>query len=258
METDKRLFLEDILARTERIMEQCAELKALVSSCLEGEDAPAVATDLPPADEPEMDTDLPPADEPLVASALEGGEDLPDDFPAEPPVASSVEVTVDAPSGLSAESPSCIPTALSEDNQKVIDSENVPIAVDSEDVPKAVDSADIPEAIDIEDSIIPIFEKALNHKAVVDKLAATQAWRTDLPGSKVSDIRSAISLNDRILFINHLFGEDPAAFKDALTTINSMEGFEQAVTYLTSSHPEWNMESDTVYRFMMAVRRRLQ
>ena len=93
---------------------------------------------------------------------------------------------------------------------------------------------------------------------MVDKLASKEAWRTDLPGTKVSDIRSAISLNDRILFINHLFGEDPAAFKEALTSLNAMENFDQAADYLASIHPEWNMESDTVYRFMMAVRRRLQ
>ena len=119
---------------------------------------------------------------------------------------------------------------------------------------------DLPEPIEIKDSVIPIFEKASYSKsdAVVDKLASKEAWRTDLPGTKVSDIRSAISLNDRILFINHLFGEDPAAFKEALTSLNAMENFDQAADYIASIHPEWNMESDTVYRFMMAVRRRLQ
>ena len=118
----------------------------------------------------------------------------------------------------------------------------------------------MPEPIEIQDSVIPIFEKASYSKsdAVVDKLASKEAWRTDLPGTKVSDIRSAISLNDRILFINHLFGEDPAAFKEALTALNAMENFNQAADYIASIHPEWNMESDTVYRFMMAVRRRLQ
>lgn len=119
---------------------------------------------------------------------------------------------------------------------------------------------DLPEPIEIKDSVIPIFEKASYSKsdAVVDKLASKEAWRTDLPGTKVSDIRSAISLNDRILFINHLFGEDPAAFKEALTSLNAMDNFDQAADYIASIHPEWNMESDTVYRFMMAVRRRLQ
>ena len=174
MDRENRLFLEDILAKTEAVMAQCTELKALVLSRLEADDEP---------------------DEKLRENAFEDA------------------------------------------------------------VPE-----DLPEPIEIKDSVIPIFEKASYSKsdAVMDKLASKEAWRTDLPGTKVSDIRSAISLNDRILFINHLFGEDPAAFKEALTSLNAMENFDQAADYIASIHPEWNMESDTVYRFMMAVRRRLQ
>lgn len=93
---------------------------------------------------------------------------------------------------------------------------------------------------------------------VIDAMAAKQAWRTDMPGSPVRDIRSAISLNDRILFINLLFNEDPMSFQEGLTKLNSMSSFEEAVTYIVDQHPEWDLESDTVYRFMMALRRRLQ
>lgn len=197
MDRENRLFLEDILAKTEAVMAQCTELKALVLSRLEADDEP---------------------DEKLRENAFEDAvpEDLPEDL-------SEAEAVAPAP--------------------------EIPIV-----------DVDLPEPIEIKDSVIPIFEKASYSKsdAVVDKLASKEAWRTDLPGTKVSDIRSAISLNDRILFINHLFGEDPAAFKEALTSLNAMDNFDQAVDYLASIHPEWNMESDTVYRFMMAVRRRLQ
>lgn len=93
---------------------------------------------------------------------------------------------------------------------------------------------------------------------VIDAMIAKQAWRTDMPGTPVKDIRSAISLNDRILFINFLFNEDPMAFQEMLTKLNSMPSFDEAVAYIVSSHPEWDLESDTVYRFMMALRRRLQ
>lgn len=202
MDRENRLFLEDILAKTEAIMAQCTELKALVLSRLEADDEP---------------------DEKLRENAFEDAvpEDLPEDL-------SEAEAVAPAPFAPAPEIP-------------IVD-------------------VDLPEPIEIQDSVIPIFEKASYSKsdAVVDKLASKEAWRTDLPGTKVSDIRSAISLNDRILFINHLFGEDPAAFKEALTSLNAMENFDQAADYIASIHPEWNMESDTVYRFMMAVRRRLQ
>ena len=94
--------------------------------------------------------------------------------------------------------------------------------------------------------------------AVIDAMTAKQAWRTDMPGTPVKDIRSAISLNDRILFINYLFGEDPIAFQEMLTKLNAMSSFAEAADHIIASNPDWDLESDTVYRFMMAIRRRLQ
>ena len=94
--------------------------------------------------------------------------------------------------------------------------------------------------------------------AVIDAMTAKQAWRTDMPGTPVKDIRSAISLNDRILFINYLFGEDPIAFQEMLTKLNAMSSFAEAADHIIASNPDWDLESDTVYRFMRAIRRRLQ
>jgi hypothetical protein len=94
--------------------------------------------------------------------------------------------------------------------------------------------------------------------AVIDAMTAKQAWRTDMPGTPVKDIRSAISLNDRILFINYLFGEDPIAFQEMLTKLNAMSSFTEAADHIIAANPDWDLESDTVYRFMMAIRRRLQ
>ena len=94
--------------------------------------------------------------------------------------------------------------------------------------------------------------------SVAEVLADKQAWRTDMPGSAVKDVRSAISLNDRIIFINHLFNEDPILFQNVITSINSMDNLDQAVEYLTAEFPAWDMGSELVYRFMMAVRRRVK
>ncbi len=94
--------------------------------------------------------------------------------------------------------------------------------------------------------------------AVIDSMTDRQAWRTDMPGSPVRDIRSAISLNDRILFINSLFAQDPMAFQESLTRINQMESLDEVVAYIVAERPDWNLESETVYRFMMAVRRKIQ
>ena len=107
----------------------------------------------------------------------------------------------------------------------------------------------------------PVVEPVLEQKpvqAVIDSMTDRQAWRTDMPGSPVKDIRSAISLNDRILFINMLFGQDPMAFQDALTKINQLGTLDEAVQLIVAEHPEWDLGSETVYRFMMAVRRKIR
>ena len=94
--------------------------------------------------------------------------------------------------------------------------------------------------------------------AVIDAMAARQAWRTDMPGTPVKDIRSAISLNDRILFINMLFNQDPMSFQEALTRINQMASLDEVADYVVEEHSEWDLDSEFVYRFMMAVRRKVR
>lgn len=137
-------------------------------------------------------------------------------------------------------------------------------------VPEEDKSPAVPERIeDLPEDDLPFFDEpapvTVAQKAesaakptLNDAMAEQQAWRKDMPGTAVKDIRSAISLNDRILFINLLFREDPMAFQDALTKINQMTSIDQVVEYLTSVYPEWDLNSEVTYRFMMAVRRKVR
>ena len=95
-------------------------------------------------------------------------------------------------------------------------------------------------------------------KSVNDRSATPHAWRTSLPGSPVRNILSAISLNDRVLFINTLFQEDPALFQSTIAQFNEMQTLEEAESYIEANFPGWNLDSDIAFRFMMAVRRKLQ
>ena len=85
-----------------------------------------------------------------------------------------------------------------------------------------------------------------------------EAWRTDIPGSELKDIMSAISLNDRALFINSLFSENPGLFVSTVSDLNTMSSLDDAVRYIRTHFPDWDMDSDLVYRFMMEVRRKLR
>ena len=121
------------------------------------------------------------------------------------------------------------------------------------------DDDDLPGVFD-EPAPVTIATKAeVTAKPTInDVMASEHAWRKDMPGTPVRDIRSAISLNDRVIFINLLFNEDAQAFVNALTRINSMETLDEAVDFISSEFPSWDLNSDLVYRFMMAVRRKVR
>lgn len=96
------------------------------------------------------------------------------------------------------------------------------------------------------------------HKVIADQKYGNEAWRKDMPGPEVKDVRSAISLNDRVMFISTLFRDDSMLFQDVINRINVLTTLEKAVQYLKENFPEWDMDSELVYRFMMSVRRKIR
>lgn len=144
--------------------------------------------------------------------------------------------------------------------------DDLPELVSDDEVEESAQQQDMPEEEDLplfaleEDAPVTLLETAIAaspKSAVIDVMTAKQAWRTDMPGSPVKDIRAAIALVDRALFINKLFAEDAAAFMETINAVNQMSTLDEAVEYLASAHPSWNFESDIVYRFMMAIRRKV-
>lgn len=81
-------------------------------------------------------------------------------------------------------------------------------------------------------------------------------WEVDIPGPYLDDIHNGIGLNDRILFLNVLFNGEEEVFHSAVNDLNGMERLVEAIEYLRERFPQWDEESDEVYRFYMTVRRR--
>lgn len=102
-------------------------------------------------------------------------------------------------------------------------------------------------------------EKAPEAKPTsIPKAGKVYRWHTDMPGAPVNNIISGISLNERVRFINALFGEDPILFQANISRLNAMGSLSEAEEYLTSTFPDWKLDSELVYLFMMAVRRKLR
>lgn len=160
-----------------------------------------------------------------------------------------------------------IEEAVQEDPVQVVEAQEIPLEVEEpaeepetvEPEPEVVDD-DLPGVFDLPQEPVTVAAKAADEaKPILNEvMAADCAWRKDMPGSPVRDIRSAISLNDRVIFINLLFKEDAQTFVDTLAKINTMETLDQAVEYICTTFPSWDLNSDLVYRFMMAVRRKVK
>ena len=155
--------------------------------------------------------------------------------------------------------------AVAEEPEAVVEPEVTaePEPVDvMDDIPQepidlSISDIDIPEEEPVE-TAKPILDTAKADTAVMDVLAERQAWRIDRPGSAVKNVISAISLNDRVLLINVLFGEDPMLFQDTISAFNGMQTLDEATAYIKANFPDWDMDSEPVYRLMMAVRRKLR
>lgn len=83
------------------------------------------------------------------------------------------------------------------------------------------------------------------------------AWKTSVPASPLSNILSGISLKERGMLISTLFNDDAQLFIDTVRAFNAMKSLNEAESYIISRFPNWKLDSDNVFRLMMAVRRKL-
>lgn len=185
----------------------------------------------------------------------------PEDFEAE-----SIDIDIDVEEALAP----VVETVDSQDDDLPFDDvpeetcseEDLPVADTVEvveEAPAEMEDEDLPEVLEEPEPVVYVAKSEDNVVPTInDMMAPDHAWRKDMPGTPVRDIRSAISLNDRVIFINLLFGEDAQTFVDTLARINTMDTLDQVVEYVCSSFPSWDMNSDLVYRFMMAVRRKVR
>ena len=237
-------MMASIRVQLERLDAKMAELQQVVDpEEFEAEsidleiDEPLVAEQV--VEEMVQEQEIPLAEE--VEAAEEPAEE-PVEEPADEPVEEPVEESVEEPV------------------EEVVEAEAEVEDLPEEDLPVEEAPVDDLPFFDEEPAPVTVAEKAesVAKPTVNDAMAAQQAWRKDMPGSQVRDIRSAISLNDRIIFINYLYKEDPMAFQESLTKINQMESLDQVVEYVCTDFPDWDLNSEIVYRFMMAVRRKVR
>lgn len=240
------LSIKAEIAEAEAVASEAAAQAAAAEPEIQAAPVAPVITPAEPVEEPAAEA---PVAEPVAEPAAEP-DDMPfyddADIPASPApaaVAEEIPVVEEAPIPEPAPAPAAEETLMMEE---------VPEPIDLGISDFNIGDIDI-SAANINDA------EAVNVKpAVMDVMAEKCAWKTDMPGTPVKNVLSAISLNDRILFVKALFGEDAALFQQTIQIFNTYTTLDEAEAYVRTNFRNWDMNSDVVYRFMMAVRRKLK
>lgn len=80
-----------------------------------------------------------------------------------------------------------------------------------------------------------------------------------LQEASIKDLRKAIGINDKYLFINELFGGDEKLFENSIKTINQFNIFAEADFWIKKelvAVKKWNLDLPVVEQFMLLVKRR--
>lgn len=266
-----RETLEELKARIAEVEAQLAELQSVTDTCREdgaeslaekvfveeglaGKELKKTQQDMPGAANEEIlgacNEDIQGMSNEIISKESQEGmrmepqEDIPEDIAEAVPI----DISID---DLDIEPVRFEPEPVVVENAKPIEAKSLEEAIMESDMEKET-GKETGKAISINDK-----EEKRARKAVVDVMGEKFPWRTAIQASPVKNVISAISLNDRVLFINTLFKEDPMAFQEAIAAFNSMTSLEEAEKYVFEKYPDWNFSSDTVFKLMMAVRRKL-
>ena len=169
-----------------------------------------------------------------------------------------------------------------EEEEPLVVAEEEPVAVVKEVEPVAVQSEPIEALKDVklDDPIIsppveqerPLFrpeavlvkpspqpEAAKPAPSLNDLLAKTNGKSDEPVKAPIADLKQAISLNEKLLFIKDLFNGYNLAYSEVIDIINKMSSFEAADSYLQNNYAaknNWANKQATVDQFYELLNRR--
>ena len=105
---------------------------------------------------------------------------------------------------------------------------------------------------------LPLTEKEI--PSINERLKERKVEISDtLSAEPIKDLKKAIGINDRFLFVNELFGGDESVFDRSIKTINGFSIWPEAEYWIRrelKTKLGWREDSDSVRQFDQLVRRR--
>jgi chromosome segregation ATPase len=92
-----------------------------------------------------------------------------------------------------------------------------------------------------------------------DKLQGSRSsnLQEKIKNSKLTDIQSAIGINDQFLFIRELFDNNSTEYKSSINYINSRNDYNEIISHFNKSQ-KWDIEDGTVIQFFDLIKRKFE
>ena len=110
-----------------------------------------------------------------------------------------------------------------------------------------------------QNGVVTIGEQLGQNRTSLNKSLSSNANSNDVSsrfGQKpISDIKAAIGIGDRFLYIRELFNGNNDEFEQTLVHLNSLNSYEEADNYLKGKY-NWDYSQETVSNFVGVVKRK--
>lgn len=97
-------------------------------------------------------------------------------------------------------------------------------------------------------------ERQFVYETLAEK-ASQQNISSKLQSKPISNINSAIGINDKFKLMRDLFNEDTESYTKAINKLDACNNFNEAFTYISTNF-NWDMEDDSVQFILDLVRRK--
>ncbi|GGH29396.1 hypothetical protein FAZ19_20555 [Sphingobacterium alkalisoli] len=118
------------------------------------------------------------------------------------------------------------------------------------------------KSMKFEESFKPTRPLTLNEMIQQQKQTGTnftQQFQTSASSERILDLKSAISLNDKLLFIKDLFNGYSLAYSEAIELLNRFDNFSEADAFLQSNYAlknGWSEKPQTVDKLYVVLRKK--
>ncbi len=125
--------------------------------------------------------------------------------------------------------------------------------------PEPIIDEPVEEVKKISEPIIPANKAEVDEVYTINQKISAQMGKTEPVLLPITDLKSAITLNDKLLFVKDLFNGYSLAYSEAIEILNRFTGLEEADTFLKKNYAtknNWESKPQTAEKFYELLKRR--